>query len=44
MHLFSEAGRLAFADRGQYLADSDFVPVNVAGLVDPALPAASARS
>ncbi len=36
VHLFSEAGRLAFADRGQYLADSDFVPVNVAGLVDPA--------
>jgi len=36
VHLFSEAGRLAFADRGQYLGDSDFVPVNVAGLVDPA--------
>jgi gamma-glutamyltranspeptidase/glutathione hydrolase len=36
VHLFSEAGRLAFADRGQYLADSDFVPVNLAGLVDAA--------
>ena len=36
VHLFSEAARLAFADRGQYLADSDFVPVNVAGLVDAA--------
>ncbi len=36
VHLFSEAGRLAFADRGLYLADSDFVPVNVAGLTDPA--------
>jgi gamma-glutamyltranspeptidase/glutathione hydrolase len=35
VHLFAEAGRLAFADRGQYVADSDFVPVNVAGLVDP---------
>jgi gamma-glutamyltranspeptidase/glutathione hydrolase len=34
VHLFAEAGRLAFADRGQYLADSDFVPVNVPGLVD----------
>ncbi|HVG03435.1 MAG TPA: gamma-glutamyltransferase, partial [Burkholderiaceae bacterium] len=25
VHLFSEAGRLAFADRGLYVADSDFV-------------------
>ncbi len=36
VHLFSEAGRLAFADRGLYVADSDFVQVNVAGLLDPA--------
>ena len=36
VHLFSEAGRLAFADRGLYVADSDFVKVNVAGLLDPA--------
>jgi gamma-glutamyltranspeptidase/glutathione hydrolase len=35
VHLFSEAGRLAFADRGLYVADSDFVQVNVAGLLDP---------
>ena len=35
VHLFSEAGRLAFADRGLYVADRDFVPVNVAGLLDP---------
>ena len=35
VHLFSEAGRLAFADRGMYVADSDFVKVNVAGLLDP---------
>ncbi len=36
VHLFSEAGRLAFADRALFLADSDFVKVNVAGLLDPA--------
>jgi gamma-glutamyltranspeptidase/glutathione hydrolase len=36
VHLFSEAGRLAFADRASHIADSDFVPVNVAGLLDPA--------
>jgi gamma-glutamyltranspeptidase/glutathione hydrolase len=36
VHLFSEAGRLAFADRAQYVADGDFVPVNVTGLLDAA--------
>jgi gamma-glutamyltranspeptidase/glutathione hydrolase len=35
IHLFSEAGRLAFADRALYVADSDFVRVNVSGLLDP---------
>jgi len=35
VHLFSEAGRLAFADRGMYVADPDFVQVNVSGLLDP---------
>ena len=35
-HLFVEAQRLAYADRELYLADSDFVPVPVAGLIDPA--------
>ena len=35
-HLFVESQRLAYADRELYLADSDFVPVPVAGLVDPA--------
>ncbi|MSP84180.1 MAG: gamma-glutamyltransferase [Alphaproteobacteria bacterium] len=34
-HLIAEASRLAFADRNRYLADSDFVPVPVAGLLDP---------
>lgn len=35
VHLFSEAGRLAFADRNLYVADSDFVAVDVTGLIDP---------
>ncbi|MEG2155209.1 MAG: gamma-glutamyltransferase [Burkholderiaceae bacterium] len=35
VHLFAEAGRLAFADRGQYVADADFVPPP-AGLTAPA--------
>lgn len=34
--LIGDATRLAFADRGRYLADSDFVPVPVRGLLDPA--------
>lgn len=35
VHLVAEAGKLAFADRDTYVADSDFVPVPAAGLVDP---------
>ncbi|WP_432259671.1 gamma-glutamyltransferase [Cupriavidus sp. TMH.W2] len=35
VHAIAEADRLAFADRGLYVADTDFVPVNVAGLLDP---------
>jgi gamma-glutamyltranspeptidase/glutathione hydrolase len=31
--LIGDATRLAFADRGRYLADSDFVPVPVTGLL-----------
>ncbi len=35
VHLISEASRLAFADRGVYMADSDFVQVPVKGLLSP---------
>jgi gamma-glutamyltranspeptidase / glutathione hydrolase len=35
VHVIAEAERLAFADRALYLADSDFVSVPVAGLLDP---------
>ena len=34
-HLIADAERLALADRARYLADSDFVAVPVAGLLDP---------
>lgn len=33
-HFFIEAARLAYADRGLYIADSDFVDVPVRGLLD----------
>ncbi|NIX77872.1 gamma-glutamyltransferase [Microvirga terricola] len=35
VHWISEAGRLAFADRGLYVADPAFVNVPVKGLTDP---------
>jgi len=34
VHLFSQAGRLAFADRAKYIADPDFVNVPVEGWLD----------
>lgn len=34
--LIGDASRLAFADRGRYMADSDFVPVPASGLIEPA--------
>lgn len=33
-HLFAEASRLAYADRGRFLSDADYVDVPVAGLID----------
>ncbi|OKH40491.1 gamma-glutamyltransferase [[Phormidium ambiguum] IAM M-71] len=35
VHLFSEAGRLAYADRNQFLADPDFVKIPTQRLLDP---------
>jgi gamma-glutamyltranspeptidase / glutathione hydrolase len=34
IHLVSEAYRLAYADRAKYVADTDFVSVPVAGMID----------
>ncbi len=35
VHLLAEAQKLAYADRAAYIADADYVPVPVAGLLDP---------
>ena len=35
VHLFSEAGRLAYADRDYYVGDPAFVDVPAAGLIEP---------
>ena len=46
IHLFSEAGRLVFADRARYVADTDFVPLpgkNFKALVDPTYLASRAK-
>jgi gamma-glutamyltranspeptidase / glutathione hydrolase len=41
-HLYAEAAKLAYADRGLYIADSDFVKVPTKGLLDPTYLAARA--
>jgi gamma-glutamyltranspeptidase/glutathione hydrolase len=41
--LIGDASRLAFADRGRYMADIDFVPMPLKGLLDPAYLATRAR-
>ena len=35
VHLFAEAGRLAYADRDHYIGDPEFVKVPAAGLIAP---------
>ncbi len=44
VHLIAEASRVAFADRNTYIADSDFIPVPTAGLLDPAYLSLRARA
>ncbi len=41
--LIGDASRLAFADRGRYMADSDFVPMPTKGLIAPDYLAARSR-
>ena len=43
VHFFSEAGRLAYADRARYLGDPDFIAVPVARLLAPGYLASRAR-
>jgi gamma-glutamyltranspeptidase / glutathione hydrolase len=43
VHLLAEAERLAYADRARYAADSDFVDIPVAGLLDRHYLAARSR-
>lgn len=41
--LIGDASRLAFADRGRFMADSDHVPMPTGGLIDPAYLAERAK-
>ena len=43
VHLFAEAGRLAYADRDRYVADPSFARVPTKGMIDPAYIATRAR-
>ncbi len=43
VHLFAEAGRLAYADRNLYIADPDFVAAPLAALLEPAYLASRAK-
>jgi len=43
VHLFSEAARLAYADRARYVADPGFVPVPVEGMLAPSYLAGRAK-
>ena len=43
LHLYTQASRLAYADRGLYMADNDFVAVPVEGLLDKAYLRSRAR-
>ncbi|MGJ8590818.1 MAG: gamma-glutamyltransferase family protein, partial [Yoonia sp.] len=43
LRLIGDASRLAFADRGRYVADSDYVPVPVQGMLDPSYLAERAK-
>lgn len=35
VHLYTQAARLAYADRGRYMGDADVIPVPVKSLLDP---------
>src|SRR6266516_207424 len=43
VHLFAEAGRLAYADRNLYIADPEFVAAPLAALLEPAYLASRAK-